>query len=128
MPALTINKYYNFTTYAPSILGTSYNNAKLVSILDYDTALKFGNIELLHKQIYPYLPSNTPSDLTKYTYYLFKTENGNVILADYWLIDTSIQETGGINATINLYNIDSNKVSIIRDQLKLLGINFNITI
>lgn len=126
MPTLSINKFYNFVTYAPSILGTLYKNMKLVSILDYDTALKFGNIALLHRQVYPYLPANTPSDLTKYTYYLFKDENKTIVLTDYWIISTSIEETVGINATVRLNNITASQLTIVRDQLKLLGISFDI--
>ncbi len=59
MSSMSINKHYNFSVYANSILGTSYTNTKLVSILDYHTALKFANVELLHRQVFPYLPPNT---------------------------------------------------------------------
>ena len=124
MATLAINKHFNFSVYANSILGTSYRNAKLVSILDYNTALGFANIELLHRQIYPYLPPNTPSDLTKYTYYLFNYNGKNIVLADVWIIVSSVEETEGLNYTLQLNNITSVQLSTIRDQLRLLGINF----
>jgi hypothetical protein len=59
MPSLSLNKHYNFSLYDNSVLGKTYKNAKLKSILDYYTALKFSDVELLNKQIYPYLPSGT---------------------------------------------------------------------
>jgi len=127
MTTFTINKHYNFSVYANSVLGSSYRNAKLVSILDYYTALKFANIELLQRQIYPYLPPNTPSDHTKYTYYLFKYNDMNVVLADAWIEQNSIEETEGLNYTLKLNNVTSSQLATIRDQLRLLGISFTIT-
>lgn len=126
MTTLTINKHYNFSVYANSILGTTYKNTKLVSILDYTTALKFGNIELLHRQIYPYLPPNTLADHTKYTYYLFQYNGKTIVIADVWILQNSIEETEGLNYTLKLNNITSTQLTIIRDQLRLLGIAFDI--
>ncbi len=126
MTTLTINKHYNFSVYANSILGTAYKNTKLVSILDYTTALKFGNIELLHRQIYPYLPPNTLADHTKYTYYLFQYNGKTIVIADVWILQNSIEETEGLNYTLKLNNITSTQLTIIRDQLRLLGIAFDI--
>lgn len=126
MTTLTLNKFYNFSVYANSILGTTYRNAKLVSILDYNVALKFANIELLHRQIYPYLPPNTLNDSTKYTYYLFTYNDKQIVIADTWIIQSSIEETEGLNYTLSLNNVTPTQLSIIRDQLTLLGVNFNI--
>ncbi|NTW90604.1 MAG: hypothetical protein HGA35_01505 [Erysipelotrichaceae bacterium] len=71
MPTLNLNKHFNFSLYPNSVIGTVYQNAKLVSILDYNTALKFSNIELLQKQIYPYLPPGSNPNHTDYIYYFF---------------------------------------------------------
>ena len=125
MASLLINKYYNFSVYANSILGTTYTNAKLISILDYHTALKFDNVELIHKQVFPYLPTGTPSDNTKYTYYLFSYNGKNIVLADVWLLYSSVVETLGLNYTIRLNNISTSQYTIVRDQLRLLGISFD---
>lgn len=123
---LSINKYYNFSVYANSVLGSSYKNAKLVSILDYHTALKFANIELLQRQIYPYLPPGTLPDHTKYSFYLFKYNDKDIVLADVWIEQSSIEETSGLNYTLKLNNITSPQLATVRDQLRLLGISFDI--
>lgn len=123
---LSTNKYYNFSVYANSVLGTVYKNAKLVSTLDYRKALKEANIELLQRQIYPYLPPGTPSDHTKYTYYVFEYNGKEITLADVWIEQTSIEETSGLNYTLKLNNITSPQLTTIRDQLRLLGISFDI--
>lgn len=126
MPALNLGKHYNFSLYANRSIGTGYTSAKLVSILDYANALKFSNIELIHKQVFPYLPTGTSSDHTLYTYYLFKVNNKDVIIADPWIIPASVVETLGVNYTLTLENISQPQLVTIRDQLRLLGIAFQI--
>lgn len=126
MPTLNLNKHYNFSLYPNSVLGTVYQNAKLVSILDYNVALKFSNIELLQKQVYPYLPPGTNPDHLNYTYYLFRYKDKDIVIADAWIIDASIEESDGLNYTIKLNNISTAQFNAIRDQLRLLGISFDI--
>lgn len=126
MPALTLNKHFNFSLYPNSVLGTVYSNTKLISILDFNTALKFSNIELLQKQIYPYLPEGTSADNSNYTYYLFKHNDKDIVMADAWIILESIEETLGLNYNLRLNNITQAQLAIIRDQLRLLGISFDI--
>jgi hypothetical protein len=126
MPTPQINKHYNFSVYANAVLGTSYTNTKLVSMLDYSTALKFANVALLHRQIFPYLPPGTPSDQTKYTYYLFQHNDKQIVLADLWILQDSLIETEGLNYTITLNNITSTELAVLRDQMRLLGLSFSI--
>lgn len=123
---LNINKHYNFSVFANAILGTSFRNTKLISILDYKTALKFGNIELLQKKIYPYLPPDTLIDHTKYTYYLFEVSDKTIVLADQWIVSDSIEETVGLNFTLSLNNVTTSQVNLVSNQLRLLGISFSI--
>lgn len=126
MPTLNLNKHFNFSLYPNSVLGTVYQNAKLVSILDYNIALKFSNIELLQKQIYPYLPPGSNPNHTEYSYYLFKHNDKEIVIADAWIIQSSIEESNGLNYTLRLNNISSAQYNAVRDQLRLLGIGFDI--
>lgn len=137
MTTLKLNHFYSFLLYPVSILGSSYSNVKLISILDYNTALMFENVELLHRQIFPFLPEGTPSNNTEYTYYLFEKEEVNtssqltpvkkkIVLAHPWIIDTSIQEITATFKTLRLNNISSSEFTVVRDQLRLLGISFDI--
>lgn len=127
MTTLVINTYYNFATHANAVLGASHKNARLVSVLDYKTALRFSNIVLTHKQVYPYLPDGTPSDQTKYTYYLFDVNGKQIVLADVWIVDTSVEVGSTRITTLKLYNTTTNEMNIVRDQLRLLGISFEIS-
>ena len=124
MTALLINNHYNFSVYANSILGATYENARLVSVMDYFTALKFENVVTLHRQVYPYLPAGTSEDLTRYSYYLFKVGERTVVLADVWLVAASIELSTGSSYNIKLMNVTSGQLAIVRDQLRLLGISF----
>lgn len=127
MTTLTINNHYNFSVYANSILGTTYRNARLVSILDYKTALKFSNIVLQHNRVYPYLPANTLEDATKYTYYKFEVGGKEVVLADVWIDPTSIEVSSGTDHTLKLFNVSGTTLATVRDQLRLLGISFTLS-
>lgn len=126
MQTLNVGFHYNFSVHANSILGASYKNVQLVSILDYYTALRHGNIPLQHRQIYPKLPEGTPSDATKYIYYLFRAANGKeTVIADVWIVDSTIEQTQGFDQTLVMRNVTSTQVAIVRDQLRLLGISFD---
>jgi hypothetical protein len=124
MQTLTINHHYDFSVYANAVLGVSYKNARLDAILDYHTALRFENIVLLHRQVYPYLPDGTLEDLTRYTYFLFKVGDKDVVMADVWLVSGSVVQSSGTTHTLRLMNVSSGELSIVRDQLRLLGISF----
>jgi len=126
MATLSINKYYEFSLYPNTVIGINFKNAKLTAILDYKKAIKFANIDLYQKQIYPYLPPNTPSNHRNYTYYLFEVNGKDVVIADTWIIPTSIVESQSASYILKLNNISETQLAIVRDQLRVLGINFEI--
>jgi len=129
---LQINKTYNFNLYAPSVLGASYRNAKLIGILDYTSALKIKNVEQLHRQVYPYLPAGVINNPKTYTYYHFKYEKSgsyyDLIVAHPWFIESSVVEVNSFNLFITVNNVSNNDIEIIRNQLRLLGYNFTLDI
>lgn len=126
MTVLVVDKHYNFSVHAPSILGSNYKNARLMSILNYQTALRFGDVVLRHRQVYPYLPADTDNDQTKYKYYLFDIGGRWVVLADVWLIPESVEVTTGGTVVIRMHNITDAQVTILRDQFRLMGLSFDI--
>ncbi len=122
-----INSFYNVGLYPNPVVGSSYKNLKLKAILDYYSALKYANVELLGKQIYPYLPDGTLRDRTKYTYYLFEDVYGkNIVLAHPWITPGGLVQTSGMNYTIDIYNVDTTTLTNLQTQLRLLGITYNI--
>lgn len=123
---LKINNYYDISTFASPVLGSTHKNVRLLGILNYDNALKLDNIEAKQKQVYPYLPDGTPRDHRRYTYYHFQKGGKDIILADYWIVPNSIKEVDGETYVITLRNVNSTEVAAIRDQLRLLNIQFEI--
>lgn len=121
-----INEHYSFSTYTNPIIATAYKAAKLASILDYKTAVKFGNIDLIQKQIFPYLPPGTPKNHNNYTYLLFDVNGKTVVIAEEWIIPNSVTQSEGKSYTLTLNNITSTQMAIVRDQLRLLGISYTI--
>lgn len=122
-----IKNLYNFSTYSPTSLGAAFRRCKVVGILDYDTALKYSNVDMLQRQVYPDLPTGTPDKLTRYTYILFAKEDGTkFVLAYPWIIENSIVEVHAVNLSVTIYNTDDSDVAKIRDSLNIMGYNFEI--
>jgi hypothetical protein len=126
---LELNKVYTFNTLASSILGSQIKSAKLLAILDYSTAVKFANIDLLFRQIYPALPANTPNNPLSCVYYLFDSQSGEkIVLADQWIDMLSVDVVEHINIQVNFTGASVADISRIRDALNSLGyMNYVIT-
>lgn len=123
---MLLNRTYNFSLYPNSVIGSSFNNLKVLAILDYNNAIKYSNIELINRQIKPYLPPGTPTNHFNYTYYLFNYKDKDLVIAEEWIIPSSIEEVTTTSVTIRLNNISTYQYNLIRDQLRLLGISFDI--
>lgn len=123
---MDIGKHYNLSLYSNPVLPNSFRNAKVISILDYETSLKFSNIELTQRQIFPYLPPGTSNNHNNYTYYYISVNDKKYVVAAEWIIQDSIELTTGVSYTIRLNNITPTQLALVRDQLRLLGLSFDI--
>lgn len=125
---LELNKYYNINTYAPVLFGADLKNLKLVSIFDYNTAVKFSNVVMAQRQVIPYLPPNTNLDYVNYIYYKFLDNNSKeYIIADTWIIPSSIVLVSQVSLTIKVNNATNADIPLLRDQLRALGYSFEIS-
>lgn len=119
---LTINSYYSFSTRAPGILGSSFSNLKLASIMTFDLANKFINVMSMHANIYPVLPEGISDNPESYTYYLFKTEsNGELILADVWIDQNTVIEKGSQSLVIEIPRVTNTDIIRINNTLNMMG-------
>lgn len=126
MSILDISSTYNFSVYANSVLGSSYKGAKLVSVLDYSMAVRFGSVDMINKQVRPMLPPGTPTDHRKFKYYIFDYRGRELLIAEPWIVPGSIELTEGVSYTLTLNSVSDHQVSLIRDQLSLLGISYEL--
>lgn len=122
-----LNNVYSFTTKAPGLLNLRYEKVKLVSILNYEQALKVENISGLWASIYPLLTNDGANVIQNnpnaYNYYNFNI-GANVYfpIAEPWVNVNSIKLVESIVLNINLYGLDSmSDVSDIIDTLKSSG-------
>ena len=86
-----------------------------------DTTRKGNKFEHFASKSFHY---NTQEQVIRKSFLLFKVGDKTIVLADVWLVSSSIALSTGINHTIRLMNVSSGQLAIIRDQLRLLGISF----
>ena len=117
---LNILTTYSFETRAPAILGAKIENAKLTAILDYATAVRTYNVNSQHANIYRHLPTGTPRNPEKYTYYVFETVNGErKCFANVWINLDSVKIVQADTALVTVYNTNAED----RERLRLLLLN-----
>lgn len=120
----SIGLTYRFLNYAPAILGSGYEAATVMSILDFETASNFG-IDLigLHRQILPMLPVGTIDDPTAYTYVRIKlADTGkSTILGIPWIREESIQRIDSQTVSVKVLNCAAQDTIRIRDALVRAG-------
>jgi hypothetical protein len=122
MTTLSIGKTFRFNTRAPALLGAIINNAKLLAMLDYDTAKAYENIDLKYRKIYPLLPNGTPDSPESCIYYRFKSESGeNIIIADQWIENSTIEIIEHINFQVTFTDCAILDISRVRDAINALG-------
>lgn len=119
-----INKRISFNTKAPSILGSSIKNAKLLSILHYSTALKYRDIAQAHANIFPYLPQGTPNDFRSYNYIQLELLSGEVVVLGLpWIDLNSVVVNEEITFVVTIPNKSSSDLTRIRNALISNGID-----
>lgn len=118
---MNLNRLYKFNTIASNILGTAYNNMKLLAIMDHTQAAKETDILNIHNSIQGILAnSNLPITVESCTFLKFQSADGSfVVFAKEYLTDIEEIKSSTLVITVNNYT-DSDYV-IIRDALNKLG-------
>lgn len=122
MAFFEVMKTYNFR-----LLGTYYNNseikgAKVLCILDYDTARLLVDADAIHAAVYRDLPAGTANDARKYSYIKVKLPNDNVAVYGVpWVSETSIEEVESITINIAISNLNTSDVQRVKNALAVNG-------
>jgi hypothetical protein len=120
---LKIGSVYSFDTVAPALLGTRRERVRLASVMNYDYARRHDALDLKHRQLYPLLPENTPDAPETFVYYLFETESKeSFIMAQPWIVESTIQEINSINILVRIYDGTMEDIPSIRDALNAVGL------
>ena len=128
---MEINKIYNFNTRAPSILGVSYANMKVIGIMTFQRAVVtdgYADLATQHENIRTLIP-NLPT-LQDSTFILFEKttgENEQVLLSTDYIDDTTVVLVSTLTRTLILNDIDSETLTVVKTALKELGVkNFEL--
>ncbi len=132
IPSNFLGTYVSFVVYPSSILGSSFQNVKLLAILDSQTAMLFADVASMHANVFPLIPKvNQPlNDFTSYSYLKIQFTNGQIgIIGIPWIVgwNTAIDcgLTQVINSTITatINNVSAADLPIIQQLLVMNGYN-----
>lgn len=115
-------KVYSFDVYPSAILGTGFKNITVQAVLDYDSALSFGDIDAMHANVYRYLPPGTPNRPQDFDYLLIKTDQGTTtIIGVPWIVEETIELVQALKMTVVIDGVGNNDIERVRACLSQNG-------
>lgn len=127
--SLKVGLTYSLSTSAPAIFGSEMKKMKFEAAVSFDLANMITPIEQLYAQVYPSLPEPKHYGPKNETYYVFTQLNGTrIVLAESWIIESSIVETSAIPIRIDIADGKVGDIQRITNALQSLGFSqFSIT-
>jgi hypothetical protein len=129
--AMDNKKIYDFETYAPNILGTSFKRIEILGYFPYETAVVLqGDLAPIHAAVVSSgnLPVGFPNDPRQYNYYRVKKPDGSITcIGEPWIDQSSIQEVQVSTAVITLPTVSTSDLARLTTMFKQAGfVNFQI--
>lgn len=118
-------KQVSFEVYPSIILGNSFNNVKVMGIVDADTARMLGlDAAAMHTNVYPTLPQGSVDAFDEYLYVRVKHSNGQQsILGLPWIKADSVRVLDYTNVTVRVGNVSPGDYERILQALAANGFN-----
>jgi hypothetical protein len=111
---LPLGAMVSFDFHPVAMLGTGYKNAKLLAVLDADTARQFIDPVAKHANVYPTLPVGTPDKYDGYYYLKLRLANGSIdVVGIPWIKDETFVQVTTKSMRLTVENVaaaDQNKV------------------
>lgn len=116
---------YDFTTYAPTVLGT-FRNVRAVGVVDHNGAQQYIDPAAAHANVYGSLPANSaPDDHTRYFYLVVTQTNGlRTAIGLPWIDGSSVQLKERGRAIVTLEDFGPEDMSRLR--MALASNNFTV--
>lgn len=113
---LQFNNVITFNVHAPNVLGSVYQDVKVLALLDVATAADQIDPYSLHANVYPSLPPGVEDDPTSYQYVKVQHPNGtNSIIGIPWIDFSTITLSGKGKLTIVINDVNpDDKHAIMR--------------
>lgn len=121
---LNLRGTYNFDVYPAAIIPSTFKNAKVLAIMDRDSANREIDTQALHVQVYPYLPVGTPNDPDAYDYVKLLLTSGNTtVLGLAWINADTVELVESRTMMVKIANTKSSDVARVRAALLQLGLH-----
>lgn len=119
----TIGEVISFNFYPAAILGTGYQNAKVLAILDMGTVVVLGfDPAALHANVYATLPAGVPNDPSQYQYLKLLLANGQTTVVGIpWIIDSSLTVASVSSIQFTVTNVSPSDQNTIIQALAAAG-------
>jgi hypothetical protein len=115
-------KVYSFDVHPSAILGTGFKNVTVQAVLDYDSALSFGDIDAMHANVYRYLPAGTPNRPQDFDYLLIRTDQGTTtIIGVPWIVEETIELVESLTMSVKIENVGNSDIERVRACLTQNG-------
>ena len=126
--SVVVGNSYKLTMTVPAIMGTAFNNAKILSGGCTYAVAKSTSTDIFteHLQQLASLPNGTNTDPTKLTYIIIETNTGVVrALAVDWITSATLMSS--VDANIKITNTDQTTLALITAYLTKLGVNYTVS-
>ncbi|MGG4591747.1 phage DNA polymerase-associated SH3 family protein [Pseudomonas aeruginosa] len=117
-------KTLTFETYAPAVLSSEYRLAKLLSVLDFQSATYFGSPAEMHANVYPYLKEaglGIPDDPTQYQWGKFSHNGAVIVLGIPWIKESTVAIVENTDIVVTIRRRGAEDVTAVRQALIARG-------
>ncbi len=114
---------FSFNTINGSLLGATYEKARVSAVAEYATAKIIDpTIDSTQAALIPYLPAGASTKHTAYTYFVIVTQTGQTkVFAKEWINPSSVTANNTQYVDIRVSGASSSDLAAIRQALSLAG-------
>ena len=113
-----IGKAYSFSIYPTTIISNDFNYAICEGVLSPSIAEAFMPLDVMHAQVYPYLPSGTVDNPLMYNYVKFKLSDGATsVLGLPWINLDTVKVSTIQKIVVEIKGKTANELNNIRSVL-----------
>lgn len=121
---ITLNSVVNFEYISPTVLGTAVRGAKVLAILDHESATAYINPMVYHASFRPHMPASAPQSFTDYPYVKLRMpDNTTMAVGLPWIQGDTWEEQSVESLRFTVSNVTPAGRQIIMRALAANGFN-----